>query len=166
MLTMLTLLNFREWYEEEEEEPNDEFHEVPTNAETIFAQRRKSSCKVDTMFTFNQVQTKVAEISTLNHKVPPLAACAGAEPVWLSTDEMMSLKLEMAKTSTNYIVSDSTDSNTTTNLATVKVIDQPVILTCAKKRRSDEASTVAMSQQETMNCSVEGKLFKNGYLLQ
>ena len=155
---MLTLLNFREWYEEEEEEPNDEFHEVPTNAETIFAQRRKSSCKVDTMFTFNQVQTKVAEISTLNHKVPPLAACAGAEPVWLSTEEMMSLKLEMAKTSTNYIASDSTDSNTT-NLATVKVIDQPVILTCAKKRRSDEASTVAKSQQESMNCSVEGKLF-------
>ena len=99
------------------------------------------------MFTFNQVQTKVAEISTSNHNMIPPSTGAGAtaEPVWLSTEEMLNLKLEMAKTSANYSVNDA-------DLAKVKVTDQPVILTCANKR------------QETMNSSVEGKLdffFKN-----
>ena len=64
-----------EWYEEEDEQQqtNDDSakNTETTNAETIFAQRRKSSCKVDTMFTFNQVQTKVAEISTSNHNMIP-----------------------------------------------------------------------------------------------
>ena len=123
-----------EWYEEEDEqqETNDDSakNTETTNAETIFAQRRKSSCKVDTMFTFNQVQTKVAEISTSNHNMIPPSTGPGAtaEPVWLSTEEMLSLKLEMAKTSANYSVNDA-------DLAKVKVTDQPVILTCAKKRQ-------------------------------
>ena len=54
-----------EWYEEEDEQQqtNDDSakNTETTNAETIFAQRRKSSCKVDTMFTFNQVQTKAGQ---------------------------------------------------------------------------------------------------------
>ena len=70
---------------------------------------------------------------------PSTGAGATAEPVWLSTEEMLNLKLEMAKTSANYSVNDA-------DLAKVKVTDQPVILTCANKR------------QETMNSSVEGKL--------
>ena len=138
-----------EWYEEEDEEDDSKpTNAETTNAETFFAQRRKSSCKVDTMFTFNQVQTKVAEISTSNHhmSVPPLTPGAEtkAEPVWLSTEEMLSLKLEMAKTSANYNVSDA-------DLSKVKVTDQPVILTCAKKRRSDEATSVIIRLYQGKN---------------
>ena len=128
-----------EWYEEDDE--NNAETNKPTNAETIFAQH---AAKAEPVFTLNQVQARVAEITTKPN----------TDPVWQTAERMLSPLYEMAS------VSSSPMTNSSSTATIVKVnIDQPVILTCGKKRRSDECSvTPTPSTQHsdsavTNNCS-------------
>ena len=73
-----------EWYEEDEENAESK----PTNAETIFAQRKRSIVE-QPAFNLNQVQALVAEITTKPN----------AEPVWQTTERILSPLYEMANVS-------------------------------------------------------------------
>ena len=127
-----------EWYEEDDE--NNAEANKPTNAETIFAQH---AAKAEPVFTLNQVQARVAEITTK----------PSTEPVWQTAERVLSPLYEMAS------VSSSPATNCSSTATIVKVnIDQPVILTCGKKRRSDECSVIPIPSTQhdsamSNNCS-------------
>ena len=78
-----------------------------------------------------------------------------AEPVWQTTERILSPLYEMANS-----ISSSPSS------ATIVKVTEPVILTCGKKRRSDVSCSAVASQQDSVNCSavVEGKLINKYYL--